>query len=779
MKLNFKELIKLLLVVLAILSIFPANAHCVKQVTAEPINVWDSRERSYWAEVGNFNVFWSKDGYNSEFGILTISHEKDSFNYIWTSFPSEPFITASYKKLKHKENYGSFIIKEKSTRVNCSNQTVDFIEMIKPDILRISGKLTGSKCKATYTMDFSAPSSKRLRFSIHVSKNSANGEDPNRISMQWFKKPEDRIYGFGTQYTFLDHRGQVVPILSQEQGQGRGLQPMTKLLNLYSPGVAGTSHTTYASAPHYLTSEKKSFFLENTEYSVFDLRDENRLKLNLFSNHLAGQIVYGETHLDLIEEYTTYCGRLKTIPRWFHKGAILGIMGGTRKVREIKKLVDRFETPVSSFWLQDWVGQRDTSLGKRLWWNWDADFKLYPGWHDLLKELNEDGIEVLGYINPFLTEITSKTNHSHNYLEEARQKDYLVKNRDGTPHCSDSFDFCGYMIDLTNPEAREWYKTIIKEVLIKQMGMRGWMADFGEALPLDAQLRSRTDARSYHNKYPVEWAKLNREAIQESSRADSVFFVRAGFTKSPKYATLFWLGDQLVTWDHYDGIKTTVTALISSGLSGYSINHSDIGGYTYVNNKFVTLERSQELLLRWIELNAFTPIFRTHEGNKPFLGYQVYSDIPTFEFFSKFSKIFANLVDYREELFLEAQNKGYPVVRHPLLHFPDDPVVKDLEYEFMLGSEFIIAPVLDPNVNTKELYLPQGEWIHLWSGRDYGSLIGGQWIEVEAEIGHPPVFFKKGSKHGRNLMNYIHETGIEKPFEGPLNLSSTDPLISH
>jgi hypothetical protein len=35
-----------------------------------------------------------------------------------------------------------------------------------------------------------------------------------------------------------------------------------------------------------------------------------------------------------------------------------------------------------------------------------------------------------------------------------------------------------------------------------------------------------------------------------------VYFLRSGFTKSPGSATLFWLGDQLVTWDAYDGLAS-------------------------------------------------------------------------------------------------------------------------------------------------------------------------------------------------------------------------------
>ena len=77
-------------------------------------------------------------------------------------------------------------------------------------------------------------------------------------------------------------------------------------------------------------------------------------------------------------------------------------------------------------------------------------------------------------------------------------------------------------------------------------GGYGWMSDFGEAMPFDAKLHGGADPAVWHNRYSMEWLRVNREAIEESGRGDEmVFFARAGFTQSPGVATLFWLGDQM------------------------------------------------------------------------------------------------------------------------------------------------------------------------------------------------------------------------------------------
>jgi alpha-glucosidase len=159
--------------------------------------------------------------------------------------------------------------------------------------------------------------------------------------------------------------------------------------------------------------------------------------------------------------------------------------------------------------------------------------------------------------------------------------------------------------------------------------------------------------------------------------------------------------------------------------------------------------------MRWAEMNAFTSAYRTHEGNNPEVSHQFYSDEETLEFFSRFAKVFALLADYRDILFHEAATKGYPVSRHPLLHYPSDPVAHSLKTQFMLGADFMVAPVTDPGLSTMEVYLPAGEWVHIWSGKSFGNLESGTWVHIDCPIGQPPVFFKSDSTYGWNFYNQL------------------------
>jgi alpha-glucosidase len=396
---------------------------------------------------------------------------------------------------------------------------------------------------------------------------------------------------------------------------------------------------------------------------------------------------------------------------WLMKGAIIGMEGGSD---EINRQLDHLQSVVpsmaiSGIWMQDWCGNRQFPDRVGVWWNWQLDDVLYHDWSSLRQRTSQMDIRLLTYINPMLADISAKVPPSHDNLYLiAKAKAYLVRDSSGAI-------WSGYngasLIDLTNPAAREWYKQLIK-IMIIDVGSSGWMADFGESLPLDAVLFNGSIGVDLHNQWPALWQQLNGEAIAEARATnDVIYFSRSGSLNSPTVGSLMWLGDQLVTWDGYDGLRTVVTSLLSSSVSGLTLTHSDIGGYTMLNITTSTQQyvysRSKELFWRWCEFAAFTTVYRSHPGSNPSSSWQYDTDRDTLEHFARFAGVYASWSNYRTLLMNEATSLGYPLARPLFLHYPSDDVVWSISNQFMVGSQFLVAPVLDADIVATKVYLPR------------------------------------------------------------------------
>ncbi|KPA09323.1 Glycoside hydrolase, family 31 [Candidatus Magnetomorum sp. HK-1] len=730
-------------------------------------------------ESGDFIIEWL----NESSPQLIIRHKAYPEKILWSTIPGERFVSTAEAHIEVHENRGSFDVNE-DIHISLTHQILLSITK-EENFIKLSSNLTDSTNKHHAKVDivFTQILPGHLQFKIIVTdpqceETESQCEPFNIVYLHYSSDSQESFFGFGEQFTHLNLKGHEVPIISQEGGLGRGRQPISGTINFFAKGAGGNEFTSYTSIPHYITSKFRSLFLETTEYATFNLKEADKVTIKLYNSQMTGRILSGASYLDLIERYTEYSGRMIPLPDWLNEGgAIVGMEGGTEEVRKKLENLKSHDTPIAAFWIQDWVGKRDVGFGEQLWWNWVLNSDRYPEWDKLVNDLKNENIRMMGYINPFLVDPNDSDYQApRNLYQEALDNGYYIKHSDGSPYFITVTTFPSLLIDLSNPDARVWIKGVMKDEMIAK-GFYGWMHDFAEALPFDAVLASGEPGSSYHNKYMVEWVKLGREAISEAGlEGQIVFFNRAGYTRSPAYSTLFWEGDQMVTWDEHDGFKSAIKGLISGGLSGISLNHSDIGGYTSIGYDLESLlgpigldkviswiglyRREKSLLLRWMEANAFTAVYRTHEGLGPKQNAQFYSDDDCYAQFARFAKVYKALAAYRKTLMTEAYEKGYPLVRHMMLHYPDDPNVLNLNYQWMLGSDFIVAPVTNKWDSHVRLYLPAGLWVNVWSNEIFGNTENGEWIDISAPIGKPGVFYRQDSLAGKDFQNNLLTLGV-------------------
>jgi alpha-glucosidase len=557
----------------------------------------------------------------------------------------------------------------------------------------------------------------------------------NRLWLDLWAEADESIYGCGEQYSRLNLRGSRLPIWSQEQGVGRGRDLITLFAEIRT-GSGGHWYSSYFPMALFVSSRNWYCFCDGPGYAEFDFRNKQRHRLLFWQP--PDKLVFDvrESAPELLGSLTELLGRQSVLPEWTQEGMWLGVQGGPEIIRRKLDRALQAGVKVSALWVQDWVGRRLTSFGSQLMWNWRYDEERYPDLPGLIDELHGRGIRFLGYINPFLAV-------ERELYREASRQGYCVKDGSGQDLLVTITDFPAAMVDLTNPGAREWMKRVIRENMLG-IGLDGWMADYGEYLPPGAVLASGESWERVHNTYPVLWAQVNREAVAEAGREKEVlFFMRAGYHGSTRWSPAFWAGDQLVSWSLNDGLATVIPAGLSLGLQGGAHFHSDLGGFTTV----AWVRRSKELFLRWAELAAFSLQMRSHEGNRPERNWQFDSDSETLEFLARMTRIYDGLKVYRLQALQEYQQTGLPPIRHPYLHYEEDPQLHSLKYQYLLGRDLLVAPVISPRRRSRRVYLPDDRWIHLWSAKPYAP----GWHRVPAPLGSAPVFFREGSAFAQDF----------------------------
>lgn len=565
----------------------------------------------------------------------------------------------------------------------------------------------------------------RLEMTLVASK------EYNRFWMRLFATEGEKVYGCGEQASYFNLRKRNYPLWTSEPGVGRDKTSLTTYYADLYDKAGGDYYTTYYPEPTFVSTRKYWLHVDSFSYADFNFKNTDFHELFFWETPKKVIISFKETYLDIVNDLTNYTLRPPVLPEFLLDGIILGVQGGLDQVLNYLKQAQDANVKVSGLWCQDWAGHNYTSFGKRLYWNWVLNESIYPNLKEEIKKLDQQNVAFLTYICPFLLE-------NETLFNEAKTKGFLAFDKEKNVYKVDFGEFYCGIVDLTNPEAFHWYKHVIKSNII-DLGIKGWMADFGEYLPVDCCLFNGVDSKLMHNEWPVLWARCNYEAVEESGKLGKVFyFMRAGAHGSQHYATSLWAGDQSVNWETHDGIASVIPSALSTGIIGNPFTHSDIGGYTSLHGNI----RTKELFERWLEMNVFTSYMRTHEGNRPSENFQFYQDYDTLNLMARMTGIRVDLKPYIAHLVHEATTYGYPVQRPLFMHYEADNFVYDLQYTYLFGKDMLIKPIILQGQTHQDVYLPLDQWVHLWTGMEFN---GHQTVRVESPIGFPPVFYRKAS----------------------------------
>lgn len=557
----------------------------------------------------------------------------------------------------------------------------------------------------------------------------------NRFWLRTVAAPDEKIWGGGEQMSYFDLAGRRFPLWTSEPGVGRDKSTLLTFEADRTSKSGGDYWNTNYPQPTYLSSRHYALHVQTTAYVCFDFREPNFHELEVWEVPERIEFFTADRFAELVGQLSLRFGRQPQLPEWSFSGVILGLKDGSNSFDRMERILAAGAI-VTGLWCEDWAGVRITSFGRRLFWDWKASESRYPELRKRIAALKARGIRFLAYVNPYLAADGA-------LYREAFAAGHLAKRLDADePYLVDFGEFdCG-IVDFTNPAASSWFAERVLGQELLDLGVSGWMADFGEYLPIDVRLADGTDGMLAHNAWPTLWAEVNAAAVAARGQTgDAIFFMRAGFTGVGRFCPLLWAGDQSVDFSRHDGIGTVIRAALSSGLVGNAYHHSDLGGYTSLFGNV----RTPELMMRWSELSAFSPVMRSHEGNRPESNLQVDGDEAVLAHFVRMSRIHAAIAPYVGTLCEQAATTGLPLQRPLFLDYEEDQNCWGVETQFAYGRDLIVAPVIDAGAQLWNVYLPRGAtWVHLWSAVLY---TGGAWVAVDAPLGSPPVFYREDSRH--------------------------------
>lgn len=525
---------------------------------------------------------------------------------------------------------------------------------------------------------------------------------------------DDRFAGLGS-HVDVEHGGEAFPLWVSEPGIGKSDDD--------TPGddwfVTGTKHATSFPDPFLVRPEPLGLALGGAARVEVDLCTGDRWTVDTWTGSGLFLLFDGDSPLEIVEAHALLAGEPVLPPDWAF-GPWNDAVGGVERVRAVATKIREAGIPSSLIWTEDWKGGEYTGYGYHLKLEWFLDESLYPEAAALDAELEALGFKWLAYFSPFIAEPTETW---------AEAAEFAIQTADGEPYLFTGVTFDPTsVLDLSRSDARDWAVSKMEAVL--DLGFDGWMLDFAEWLPPDAELAG-ADAMDDHNAYPLWWQSTNAAAIADR---DVVTFSRSGWTGTSTLSPVTWGGDQRTSFDADDGLPTVVPLGIGAGIAGVPVWTHDVAGYSSLGNPPST----KELWFRWCTLGALTPILRTHHGAYKDDNWQFDSDEETLAHFKRWAIVHTELYPYRRGLAEAAVTTGRPMILAPFLVYPGEDWGRTDAW--MLGSSLFVAPVVEEGATGREVALPgEATWYDFWTGAPAES----GWYDVP--IGEIAVFAPAGA----------------------------------
>lgn len=651
-----------------------------------------------------------------------------------------------------KTQEGKFQVEKDSSKITIytNKLKVNIFDDFKVDIYDLNGNILCEdyrKERAPFVKRGVTPKSLELALKEGHKFNSELGEYKFNI----LKKLEDNtfFYGFGEKTGPLNKKGYHYKMWNTDNA---------------NPHVE-SFEALYKSIPFFITlKDNKAFgiFLDNTFESHFDMGKENSdyYSFGAVDGNLDYYFIYGPSVKEVIKNYTYLTGRTP-IPQLWTLGYQQCRWAYTPEERllEVSKNFREKDIPCDALYLDI-----DYMDGYRVF---TFDKNKFKDPNKTIGDLKENGFKLVTIIDPGV-----KKDKGYKIYDEGIKNHYFAVDKDGIPYTNEVWPGESLYPDFTSSKVRNWWAD--NQKIMMDYGVAGIWNDMNEPasfkgpLPFDVMFDNDGNEISHkeaHNVYGHYMSKATYEGIKKYTNKRPFVITRACYAGTQKYSTV-WTGDNQSLWEH---LRMSLPMLMNLGLSGFAFCGTDVGGFGF--------DCTAELLSRWIQVGAFTPLFRNHSSiftrdQEPWAF-----DKETEEICRKYIKLRYKLIPYIYDLFWKGERDGLPIMRPLLLQYEKDANTYEINDEFLCGDSILVAPIVEQGKKNRMVYLPEGDdWVDYWT-KEYFS--GGKFIIKNAPLDTCPIYIKAGSIiPNYPPQNYIGEKSIDE-LTFDIYLSKNNENISY
>jgi alpha-glucosidase len=544
-------------------------------------------------------------------------------------------------------------------------------------------------------------------------------------------RPEDAVYGLGEKSGSHNRRGRDFTLWNTDILDEAAIAEFVAGRDPSDPRADPRStefDPYYISIPffHHQTHPDGAIagsFVDNGYRATYEFSPAEEYRVHFAGGQYTEYVFAGPGIADVLRAYTDLTGRTGLPPlwtlgyhqcRWFrYTQDAVEALAARHRERDI---------PCDSLWLD--IEYMD---GYRVF-TWDPE--AFPDPPGMLERLGDLGFRVVTIIDPGI-----KREPGYRVYDDAVARDVLCRTESGAIYIGQVWPGDTAFPDFVTEEARAWWGGLNAEHV--RSGLAGIWNDMNEpatgVIPPEPMRfdHARQSHERWHNQYALLMAMGTTMGLLDAMPERRTFVLsRAGFAGIQRYAAN-WMGDNMSRWEH---LWMSIPMANGLGLSGQPFVGADIGGFGGYTNA--------ELFLRWMQQGALTPFFRNHSAIGNVDQYAWTFGAVVEELVREAIRLRYRLLPYIYAAFVRASETGEPVQRPLIFDHQHDPITRDLDDQYLLGRDLLVAPVTESGATARHVYLPAGGWYD-WHTRE--PVPGGRWHLVPTPMDRIPLFVRAGA----------------------------------